>query len=89
VNGMTSLYFVCNRGKRSMVVDMTKPEGADLVRRLAATPTWCCRTSGRASSSVSARLRRRPRAEPGVVYCSLSGFGAEGPHRDRQRVRQP
>jgi len=36
VNGMTSLYFVCNRGKRSMVVDMTKPEGADLVRRLAA-----------------------------------------------------
>src|SRR5262252_395223 len=36
VKGMSSLYFVCNRGKRSIVVDMTKREGTDLVRRLAA-----------------------------------------------------
>ena len=36
VNGMSSLYLVCNRGKRSIAVDLATPEGADIVRRLAA-----------------------------------------------------
>ena len=36
VNGMTSLYLVCNRGKRSVVVDATDPEGAAIIRQLAA-----------------------------------------------------
>src|SRR3954468_13418595 len=35
VNGMSSLYLVCNRGKPPIVVDLEKPEGAELVRRLA------------------------------------------------------
>ena len=36
VNGLSSLYLVCNRGKRSIVVDLEQPEGAEVVRRLAA-----------------------------------------------------
>ena len=36
VNGMSSLYLVCNRGKRSIAVDIQTPEGVDVVRRLAA-----------------------------------------------------
>lgn len=84
VNGMTSLYFVCNRGKRSIVIDMTKPEGADLVRRLAADADVVIQNFrpgvldrlGLGYDDVRA-------VNPGVVYCSLSGFGAEGPYRDR------
>ena len=36
VNGMSSLYLVCNRGKRSIALDLQQPEGADIARRLAA-----------------------------------------------------
>ena len=36
VNGMSSLYLVCNRGKRSIAVDLQTPAGLDIVRRLAA-----------------------------------------------------
>lgn len=84
VNGMTSLYFVCNRGKRSIVIDITKPEGAELVRRLAADADVVVQNFrpgvldrlGLGYDDVRA-------LNPHVVYCSLSGFGAEGPYRDR------
>src|SRR5205085_8672575 len=36
VNGMSSLYLVCNRGKRSIAVDLQTADGVDIVRRLAA-----------------------------------------------------
>ena len=36
VNGMSSLYLVCNRGKRSIAVDLHDEDGVDIVRRLAA-----------------------------------------------------
>jgi crotonobetainyl-CoA:carnitine CoA-transferase CaiB-like acyl-CoA transferase len=84
VNGMTSLYLVCNRGKRSIVVDMTKPAGADLVRRLAAGSDVVIQNF---RPGVLDRLGlgyEDVRAvNPDVVYCSLSGFGAAGPYRDR------
>ena len=84
VNGMTSLYFVCNRGKRSIVVDMTKPEGADLVRRLAAESDVVIQNF---RPGVLDRLGLGYDAiravNPDVVYVSLSGFGGEGPYRDR------
>jgi len=84
VNGMTSLYFVCNRGKRSIVVDLTKPAGADLVLRLAASSDVVIQNF---RPGVLDRLGlgyEHVRAvKPDVVYCSLSGFGADGPYRDR------
>src|SRR5262249_48534978 len=79
-----SLYFVCNRGKRSIVVDITKPTGADLVLRLAAESDVVIQNF---RPGVLDRLGlgyEHVRAvHPDVVYCSLSGFGAESPYRDR------
>lgn len=84
VNGMSSLYLVCNRGKRSIAVDMQTAEGADIVRRLAAESDVVIQNFrpgvmdrlGLGYSDLAAD-------NPDVVYASLSGFGAEGPYRDR------
>jgi crotonobetainyl-CoA:carnitine CoA-transferase CaiB-like acyl-CoA transferase len=84
VNGMSALYYVCNRGKRSIALDMTTADGADIVRRLAADVDVVVQNFrpgvvdrlGIGYDDVRAR-------NPDVVYCSLSGFGAEGPYRDR------
>jgi crotonobetainyl-CoA:carnitine CoA-transferase CaiB-like acyl-CoA transferase len=84
VNGMSALYLVCNRGKRSIAVDMTKDEGAEIVRRLAAEADVVVQNY---RPGVVDRLGvgyEDVRADnPDVVYCSLSGFGAEGPYCDR------
>ena len=47
VNGMSSLYLVCNRGKRSIAVDLQQPEGArHRPAARGAMPTWSSRTTG-------------------------------------------
>jgi crotonobetainyl-CoA:carnitine CoA-transferase CaiB-like acyl-CoA transferase len=84
VNGMSALYLVCNRGKRSIAVDLTHPEGVDIVRKLAAQSDVVVQNFrpgvldrlGLGYDDVRA-------VNPEVVYASLSGFGAEGPYRDR------
>jgi crotonobetainyl-CoA:carnitine CoA-transferase CaiB-like acyl-CoA transferase len=84
VNGMSSLYLVCNRGKRSIAVDLHQPEGVDIVLRLAAASDVVVQNF---RPGVLDRLGlgyEHVRAvNPDVVYASLSGFGAEGPYRDR------
>ena len=84
VNGMSSLYLVCNRGKRSLAVDLQHPEGVEIVGRLAAEADVVIENY---RPGVMERLglgydavRER---NPGVVYASLSGFGPTGPYRDR------
>ncbi|MEQ8839562.1 MAG: CoA transferase [Acidimicrobiales bacterium] len=84
VNGMSSLYLVCNRGKRSIAVDMQTPEGAEIVRRLAADVDVVIQNF---RPGVMDRLGLGyddvRKDNPDVVYVSLSGFGSEGPYRDR------
>lgn len=84
VNGMSALYLVCNRGKRSIAIDITTDDGAEVVRRLAATADVLIENY---RPGVMDRLGlgyERLRADnPGLVYVSLTGFGAEGPYRDR------
>ena len=84
VNGMSSLYLVCNRGKRSIAVDLQAPEGLDVVQRLAAKADVVIQNFrpgvmdrlGLGYEDVKAK-------NPDVVYASLTGFGAVGPYRDR------
>jgi crotonobetainyl-CoA:carnitine CoA-transferase CaiB-like acyl-CoA transferase len=84
VNGMSSLYLVCNRGKRSIAVDLQCGEGVDVVRRLAAQSDVLVQNYrpgvmdrlGLGYDDVKA-------VNPDIIYVSLSGFGAEGPYRDR------
>ncbi|MDG2028899.1 MAG: CoA transferase [Acidimicrobiales bacterium] len=84
VNGMSALYLVCNRGKRSIAVDIQTEEGLAIVRRLAADADVVIENF---RPGVMERLGlgyedvKADNAD--VIYASLSGFGDEGPYRDR------
>ena len=84
VNGMSSLFLVCNRGKRSIAVDLQTPEGVEIVRRLAADADVVIQNF---RPGVMERLGLGyddvRTTNPEVVYASLSGFGPTGPNRDR------
>jgi crotonobetainyl-CoA:carnitine CoA-transferase CaiB-like acyl-CoA transferase len=84
VNGMSSLFLVCNRGKRSIAVDLQTAEGVAIVRRLAAQADVIVENF---RPGVMDRLGlgydEVTTDNPDVVYASLSGFGSEGPYRDR------
>ena len=84
VNGMSSLYLVCNRGKRSIAVDLQTDDGAEIVRRLAAEADVVIENY---RPGVMDRLglgyAHVKAFNPDVVYVSLTGFGPTGPYRDR------
>ncbi len=78
-------YFVCaNRGKRSVTVDISDPEGAALVRGLAGQCEVLVenfKVGDLARFGLDyAGLRA---ANPGLVYCSITGFGQTGPYAAR------
>ncbi len=83
--GPDSVYFVSlNRNKRSVVVDLKTPEGVELVRRLAAA---CDVVVENNRPGVLARLGLRAdelrRQNPKLIWCAISGFGQDGPYRDK------
>lgn len=78
-------YFMCaNRGKKSVELDIASPEGAEAVRRLAATcdvvvenfKTGGLKKYGLDYAGLSA-------VNPRLVYCSITGFGQSGPDAHR------
>jgi glutaryl-CoA transferase len=80
-----SAYFMCaNRNKRSVAVDLSKPAGQDLVRRLA---LQCDVLVENYKLGDLARYGLGyddlKTARPALVYCSLTGFGQTGPYAAR------
>jgi crotonobetainyl-CoA:carnitine CoA-transferase CaiB-like acyl-CoA transferase len=80
-DGTASYYLSINRNKRSVVLDLTDEDDAELARRWPPGPTSWWRTSSPAGSPVRARPRGGVRGEPAIVYCSISGFGTAGAPR--------
>jgi len=83
--GDDSVYFVAlNRNKRSVAVDLKKPEGVDLVRRLIAR---CDVVVENNRPGVLERLGLNAAAlraaSPRLIWCAISGFGQDGPYRDK------
>ncbi|MGZ3620262.1 MAG: CaiB/BaiF CoA transferase family protein [Candidatus Binataceae bacterium] len=80
-----SAYFLStNRGKRSVTIDFTRPEGQKLVQALAAKSDVVIenfKVDGLTKYGLDyASLQA---LNPGLVYCSITGFGQTGPYRHK------
>lgn len=77
-------FLAANRGKKSVTIDFTRPEGQELVRRLAADCDIVLenfKVGGLAKYGLDyASLQA---VNPGIIYCSITGFGQTGPYRNR------
>lgn len=79
----SGFFLVGNRNKRSITVDLKAEAGKEIVRRLA---EQCDVVVEGFRPGVADRLGVGYEAlkaiNPGIVYCSISGFGQDGPYRD-------
>ncbi|MBN9409903.1 MAG: CoA transferase [Burkholderiales bacterium] len=79
-----SYFTACNRNKRSVTVDMARPEGQALIRQLAAQSDVLVenfKVGGLAKYGLDwATLSA---LNPRLVYCSVTGFGQDGPYAPR------
>ncbi|MFI5179371.1 MAG: CaiB/BaiF CoA transferase family protein [Vicinamibacterales bacterium] len=83
--GDEAAYFVnLNRNKKSIAIDLKHPEGRALFFRLLDGADVILENLR--VGTVSKRGIDYPRArerQPRIIYCSVSGFGQDGPYRDR------
>ncbi|QTL06052.1 CoA transferase [Aquabacter sp. L1I39] len=80
-----SAYFLCcNRGKRSIAIDFAQPEGAELVRRLAAQTDVVIENFKSGSlAKFGLDYPSLRSVNPRLVYVSITGFGQDGPMAGR------
>ena len=80
----SAYFWTCNRGKRSIEIDIASPEGGILAARLAAEcdvdiENYKVGTLARYGLDYSTLSQ----ANPGLIYCSITGFGQTGPYSAR------
>jgi len=80
----TAAYFLsANRGKRSVTIDITRPEGQAIVRQLAEQADVLLenyKVGGLAKYGLD--YESLSKLNPRLVYCSITGFGQDGPYAD-------
>jgi crotonobetainyl-CoA:carnitine CoA-transferase CaiB-like acyl-CoA transferase len=84
VDGQGAAHRALNRGKRSVTLDLKAAGGPDLLLRLvegadALVESFRPGVLDRLGAGWDALSRQNPR----LVYCALTGYGQDGPYRDR------
>jgi len=78
-----TIHTFTNRNKRSMTLNMKSGDGQEIFRRLAASADVVVEGfRPGVMKRLGADYETLSRPNPRIVYCSLSGFGQDGPYRD-------
>lgn len=84
VGSMSAAHLVVNRNKRSVTLNLKKPEGPDLLIRLVEKADVLMEAF---RPGVMDRLgvgyERLSEVNPRLVYAAITGFGQDGPYKDR------
>ena len=80
-----SAYFACaNRGKKSITLDLAHPQGQAIARELAAKADVLLENFKYGDlDRYGLGYAQLKLANPGLIYCSVTGFGHSGPWRER------
>ena len=82
--GDAAYFFCANRGKRSVTLDFTKAEGQKVILELAARADVLVenyKVGGLKKYGLD--YDSLVKVNPGLIYCSITGFGQTGPYAER------
>jgi crotonobetainyl-CoA:carnitine CoA-transferase CaiB-like acyl-CoA transferase len=81
---MSGMFYQINRNKRSLALSLKKPEGQKIVRRLLAGCDVLLEGFRPGMlSELGLGYDDLKEEFPGLVYCSISGYGASGPYNNK------
>ena len=82
--GDSAYYTSANRGKKSITIDISRPEGQKLVRELARISDVLIENYKFGDlARYGLAYDDLKKINPRLVYCSVTGFGQTGPYRER------
>ena len=83
----SAVFVTVNRNKRSVAIDLAKPEGRATFLRLAGTADVILEAyKGGVAERLGIDYRSVLAVNPRIIYCSLSAFGPAGPWKDKPGV---
>jgi len=81
---MGSFFMTCNRSKRSIVADLKRPQGREILGRLVADSDVVLNSLRTATSErLGLDYAQLAKAHPALVYCHVSGYGDDGLYAGR------
>lgn len=82
--GQMTTFLAVNRNKRSLAVDLKHPDGLATMHDLVAHADVFIQNFRHGTADrIGVGYEQLREINPRLVYCSISGYGAEGPYRDR------
>ena len=82
--GLSAMFTAYNRHKRSIAIDLRNPVGRQLARELALSADVVLQNARAGAMDKLGLGAQALRAEkPGLIYASISGFGVQGPSKER------
>ncbi|MDP9341165.1 MAG: CoA transferase [Actinomycetota bacterium] len=84
VDGQSAAHRALNRGKRSVILNLKDPDGVRILHRLAERADVLVESfRPGVMDRLGAGFESLRAANPGLVYCAITGYGQDGPYRDR------
>ena len=85
VKGLSAYFVWLNRGKRSIVLDLKEPRGRRVLDALLDRADVLVHNQGPgAAERLGVTFSDLQARNPRLVVCAISGYGPDGPHRDRK-----
>jgi itaconate CoA-transferase len=85
VHGLSSYFVWLNRGKRSLALNLRSPAGRDILRRLVlGADILVSNLAPGAVERLGIVYDELTEENPGLIWCAISGYGSDGPYRDRK-----
>ncbi|CAN5601172.1 CaiB/BaiF CoA-transferase family protein [soil metagenome] len=88
-NGESAFFLSANRNKRSVALNFKVPEGQEIFHRLADTADVVIENfRPGVMDALNIGYKTMSERNPGIIYCSISGFGIDGPYANRPGLDQ-
>lgn len=84
VDGVSAVHSYLNRSKRALAVDLKKPQGVEVIQQLVKEYDIIVEQfRPGVMSKLGVGYEQLKAFNPGLIYCSITGYGQDGPYRDR------
>jgi crotonobetainyl-CoA:carnitine CoA-transferase CaiB-like acyl-CoA transferase len=84
VNGVSAPFLMLNRNKRGIAIDLKKPKGKEILLRLVRDADVLTENYRRGTlEKLGLGVDVLAKANPGLIYCAVSGYGRDGPYGDK------
>ena len=84
VNGVSAPFMMLNRNKRGIAINLKHPAGRDVLLRMVRNADVLTENYRRGTlEKLGLSYEVLARANPGLIYCAVSGYGRSGPDADK------